>query len=277
LPSPGFLATLEHGMKTRIGLIVLGLACLGLVIGLVAVKKQAADQQDSDAVRIQQYSNEVASITGQLEEQKQVNTKFEQDLESQKKMFADLTNNFTQVTTALQDTSNHLATTEATMKEEVAKRDARIGELETANQALDRKAVDLSSSITNLTVQIAETKRKLDASEGDKAFLQGELKRLMAEKAELERQFNDLTVLRAQVSKLKQEMNIARRLQWLREGLFASSEQKGAQKLMQGAAAPQYQAKTPKPAYDLNVEVSSDGSVKVIPPLNTSTNSTPAK
>ena len=35
-----------------------------------------------------------------------------------------------------------------------------------------------------------------------------ELKRLMAEKAELERQFNDLAVLRAQVSKLKEELSI---------------------------------------------------------------------
>ena len=56
----------------------------------------------------------------------------------------------------------------------------------------------------------------------------------MAEKAELERQFNDLAVLRAQVSKLKEELSVARRLEWIRQGLFASTEQRGAQKLMQG-------------------------------------------
>jgi hypothetical protein len=49
---------------------------------------------------------------------------------------------------------------------------------------------------------------------------------MMTEKAELERQFNDLTVLRAQVAKLKQELKVARRLEWIRQGLFASSEQK---------------------------------------------------
>ena len=87
----------------------------------------------------------------------------------------------------------------------------------------------------------------------------------MAEKAELEKQFNDLTVLRAQVSKLKEELSVARRLEWIRQGLFASTDQRGAQKLMQGAAATP--AKAPKPTYDLNVEVSADGSVKVIPPL----------
>jgi len=49
---------------------------------------------------------------------------------------------------------------------------------------------------------------------------------------------------------------------------------------MQGGSAQQAQAKAPKPAYDLNVEVSSDGSVKVIPPLSSrpdATNAPPAK
>ena len=103
---------------------------------------------------------------------------------------------------------------------------------------------------------------------------------MMAEKAELERQFNDLAVLRAQVSKLKQELSIARRLEWIRRGLFASSEQKGAQKLMQGASAPAGPPAVARPAYDLNVEVGADGSVKVIPPLNSrpeASNSVPAK
>lgn len=263
-------------MKQRIGLIILVLVCLGLAIGLVTIKKQATDLQEKDGLRIEHYSNEVANVNYQLEQQKQVNANFEKDLETERKALADLTNNFSQVSANLSETSNHLVKSELTLKEEVAKRDARINELETANQALDQKAIDLSTSITNLTLQISDTQRKLAASEGDKSFLEGELKRLMAEKTELERQFNDLTVLRAQVSKLKQELNIARRLQWIRDGLFAANEQKGAQKLLQGSAAPQGVVKAPKPAYDLNVEVSSDGSVKVIPPLKTGTNAAPA-
>jgi hypothetical protein len=88
----------------------------------------------------------------------------------------------------------------------------------------------------------------------------------MAEKAELERQFNDLEVLRAQVKRLKEELNVARRLEWIRKGLFPAGEQKGASLLMQGANAPKKPAK-PQDNYDLNVEVSADGSVKVIPPI----------
>jgi hypothetical protein len=58
-------------------------------------------------------------------------------------------------------------------------------------------------------------------------------------------------------------MIIARRLEWTRQGVFANSEQKGAQKLMQGLAA--QGPKASRGNYDLNVEVSSDGSVRVIP------------
>jgi hypothetical protein len=86
----------------------------------------------------------------------------------------------------------------------------------------------------------------------------------MAEKADLERQFNDLTVLRAQVAKLKDELNVARRLDWIRRGLFAASDEKGATKLMRTVANP---PKTPPGNYDLNVEVHSDGTTKVIPPV----------
>ena len=113
---------------------------------------------------------------------------------------------------------------------------------------------------------------------GDVAFDSNEVKRLIADKKELERQFSDLNILRARVAQLKEEMNVARRIEWAKQGLFATTEQKGAQKLIQGLATPQAQAKAPKPTYDLNVEVSADGSVRVIPPVTNSaaTTSPPA-
>jgi chromosome segregation ATPase len=270
-------------MKNRIGIIVLGLLCLGLVIAVITIRNNAVEQKRTDSEAILGFSNKWVETSTKFEDQRQVNAEMEKDLDTRKKAILDLTNNYTTVSSNLSETAENLAKSEASLKtsqEELAKRDSRIAELETQNQVLDKKAVDLGLSITNLTFQIADTEKKLAASEGDKAFLQKELQRMMAEKAELERQFNDLTVLRAQVSKLKQELNIARRLEWIRQGLFASSEQKGAQKLMQGMGASPSPAKTPRPVYDLNVEVGADGSVKVIPPAGSrseSTNSAPAK
>jgi chromosome segregation ATPase len=197
-----------------------------------------------------------------------VNDELSKDREKRIKEFQSLTNKYVESLATIAQVSSNLAQTEAALKtsqEETAKRDAKIAGLEAQNQALDKQAIDLSTAITNLTTQIEDTKRKLATSEGEKGFLEKELKRLMGEKAELEKQFNDLTVLRAQVTKLKEELSVARRLEWIRQGLFASNEQKGAQRLMQGANATPIKA--PKTSYDLNVEVGSDGSVKVIPAL----------
>jgi hypothetical protein len=262
---------LEHIMKNRIGVIalVLVLICAGLGIALIAIKRQAASEQLDFAVKSGALSNSWMETRELLDRQKQVNTDLESDRDKRIKEAEALTNKYVESLATIAQVSNNLVKTEVALKasqEETVKRDAKIAELEAQNQALDKQAVDLSTAITNLTTQIAETKRKLATSEGEKGFLEKELKRLMAEKSELERQFNDLAVLRAQVSKLKEELSVARRLEWIRQGLFASTDQKGAQKLMQGPAASQ-QPKAPKPSYDLNVEVSADGSVKVIPPL----------
>jgi uncharacterized protein (DUF3084 family) len=259
-------------MKKRIGAIILVVICLCLGIVLVVVRKHAVQEKLERDEKINSLSNSLNLATSKLSEEAQRSTAFEKDLTETKKAFSELTNTFKQVSANLSQASTDLAKAEAALKakeEEVKKRDAKIADLESQNQTLDKRALELGSSITNLTGQIEDTKRKLAASEGDKALLETNLKRLIAEKAELERQFNDITVMRAQVAKLKQELTIARRLDWIRLGLFASGEQKGAQKLMQGVNPLSILARTPKPNYDLNVEVSSDGTVKVIPPPGT--------
>ena len=121
-------------------------------------------------------------------------------------------------------------------------------------------------------MKIAATEKKLSTSEGERSFLEKELKRMMAEKSELERQFNDLAVLRAQVSKIKEEMAVKRRIEWTREGVFANADKKGAERLMLLANPP---PAAPKPNYDLNVEVHADGSVTRGPVLTNGPAATP--
>ncbi len=256
-------------MKKRIGVITLVLICLCLGGVLIAIKKQAVQEQRARADEINSLSNNLVLTKSKLGEEVQRSTTFEKDLAESKRAFSDLTNTFSQVSANLSQASTDLAKTEAALKakeEEVKKRDTKITDLESQNQTLDKRALELGASITNLTVQIDDTKRKLAASEGDRAVLETTLKRLIAEKAELERQFNDITILRGQVAKLKEELTIARRLDWIRMGLFASGEQKGAQKLVEGINPLRLLSRAPKPNYDLNVEVGSDGTVKVVPP-----------
>jgi hypothetical protein len=93
------------------------------------------------------------------------------------------------------------------------------------------------------------------------------LQKQLAAKAELEHKFNDLDELRGQVKKIKDEMFATRRLLMMKNDV---SNKHGAEMLItrtppsNGTNAPAH--KTPS-SYDLNVEIGSDGSVKVIPPL----------
>ena len=261
-------------MNNRIGIIILLLLCLGLGVAIMTVKKHASDQHQKDTAQIETASNQVVKVNADLDDQKKVNVTLEKDLDAKKKDYekslGDLTNNLTEVSANLEKTEANLRTAAKEIKE----RDTKISDLESQNQALDKKAETLSGEISKLTAQIDDTKHKLAASEGDKALLQKELQRLIADKTELERQFSDLTVLRAQVAKLKADAAIARRLEWSRQGILASAEEKGAQRLMQGLAA--VQPKPARPNYDLNVEVSADGSLRVVPPLTNNPSINPA-
>jgi chromosome segregation ATPase len=256
-------------MKTKIFIAVLLVIAIGLCIGLISVKNQAEEQHKQYADQIAIASNQLSETSLKLEEQKQTNLNLTNDLAARRDDIAKYSNSLTEV-------KGNLAKTEADLaaqKAETAKRDARIADLEAQTNALDKQAIDLKTSIGNLETQITDTQKKLDAAQGDKAFLQGELKRLIAEKTELENRFQDLVVLRAQVKKLKDELSLSRRLQWIREGVFARENEKGAQRLMQGEGSqPVVASVGPAPppgtnALDLNVEVNSDGSVKVIAPL----------
>ncbi len=144
---------------------------------------------------------------------------------------------------------------------EVQKQAARITELETQRTGLAQKMEDLQGSIASLETQIAETKKKLAASEGDRQELLAQLKRLESEKSDLVAQFNNISALRTQLAKLKEEAAIAQRLAWIRGGLYANQEKKGAQRLLVDGSE-----KKDKPDNRLNVEVEQNGGARVVTP-----------
>jgi hypothetical protein len=119
-----------------------------------------------------------------------------------------------------------------------------------------------------LNTQIAETQQKLIASGTANAYLQQELQRQMAQKAELEHKFNDLDELRQQVKKIKTDLFTARRLQFMKNDI---SGKKGAE-LLVNPNVPAAKTTGASANNGLNVEIGSDGSVRVIPPLVAPTN-----
>ncbi len=131
--------------------MILVLVCVGLGIALIAIKSQAVKEERDFTEKNVALSNNLVQAHDELDRQKQANALLESDREERRKAFDALTNNYTQVLTSLVQVSNDLVKTETTLKEETAKRDAKIADLELQNQALDKQAADLSQSITNLT------------------------------------------------------------------------------------------------------------------------------
>lgn len=245
-------------MKGRVALVILLLVCVGLGIGLLMRHNQALHEAQVAQAEITTLSNSVKQTQEQVNELKSVNMTLETNLFGRTRELETVSNNLITVSATLAKTEAEAKAAAEAAAAEMAKRDARIAELEGQNDDMTKKMTELNTSLTSLEQQIAATEKKLAASEGDREFLLRELKRLQTEKAELEKQFNDLAVLREQVRKLKDELSIARRLEWIRRGIYGSTAQKGAEGLMKAPAQPQAGTNA-----DLNVELKQGGGVKI--------------
>jgi len=242
-------------MKTRLGVVLLVVVCAGMVVGLIVEKNHADTQQKRDSDIILEFSNQLASANMNLDGLRQVNLILTNDLVAAQQTLTVLSNQYVATSVSLSNTTTALKTAQD-----------QIADLESQNQALDQQVVNMTNTINNLSAQIAGTQMKLVESETNNAFLESELKRQVAERAELERKFNNLSQVRAQVRKLRNDLLIARRLEWMRAGTDPTQQHKGAQMLM--ARAPATNRVVGPAHYDLNVEVNSDGSVQVVPTTN---------
>lgn len=232
---------------------------LGLGGGLIYRHNEAIKQKREDFGVKNELTNQIEQTQKKYEEQEQLTMVLQTNLLTQKSELNQTSNQLVKLMLDLNKTQKEAQAAAEAAKAEMAKRDAKINELEAQNDQLDKQAIDMKAAINNLEKSIAETEKQLAASEGDREFLLKELKRLQTEKAELERQFNDLSALRTQVAKLKEELSIARRLEWIRMGIYGMQTQKGAEKLMQAAA--NQSTGTP---YNLNVELKQDGTATII-------------
>jgi chromosome segregation ATPase len=254
-------------MKIKVVIVILAVVCIGLGIALFATKKQADDQHVADVTSIVDFSNQVVTASKHLDELGQVNLTLSNDLTSSQQQLSLNAEQLAQLSNSLAAANSTLADTRSSLvsaQELVTNLNTRIADLEAQNKVLDQQATSLSNTLAQLSAQIEETKNQLAISETNGAFLQIELQKQLAQKAELEHKFNDLDELRAQVKKVKDEMFIARRLQLMKND---NGGKKGAELLLHPNSTTNAPASKLPANYDLNVEVGSDGSVKVIPPM----------
>jgi len=248
----------HHGptMNSKPAIVVLIVLCLGLVGGLLYRHNSAVTQKRADEARIQDLSEQWSDTSSKLTSQVETNSALAADVEAKKRELQKTLSELDATRTTLAKTATEYSTTKEQLeaaRADLAKREARVLELENQNVALDKQAVEMKSAITDLEGQISETQKKLAASEGDREFLLKELQRLQAEKAELERRFNDLVALREQVKLLKEELAISRRLEWIRKGLYGTMPKRAGELMQGGIARPEPEAAQTN--VDLNVEI----------------------
>lgn len=251
-------------MKNKIILVILAVVCVGLLIGLFAIKKQGEEQHSTDMNSIVDFSNQVVNAGSQINDLKQVNLALTNDLASSRQQFLDVSNNLVTTAATLATSQSDLAGAQS----QITNLNTRVADLEFQNKTLDERVNELTNTIAQLNSQITDTQQKLVASGNANAYLQQELQRQMAQKAELEHKFNDLDELRQQVKKIKNDLFTARRLQFMKNDV---SQKKGSELLVQRNTPPT-NSPAGLPGNGLNVEIGSDGSVRVIPPLGTPTN-----
>jgi len=234
-------------MNTKWIALALVLVSAGLGFGLYQMNQRATVERQAAAEVAAGLSNQWMSATQKLSEEQKVNTRLNSDLSAKIEELGVYSNRWTFVAGELNRTAAEAKTAAAEAKAEIERRDKQISGLENEKDELGKKMNDLTGQIDTLGGQIRETERKLAASEGDRAFLQVELKRLLTEKAELERKFADLAVLREQVKKLKEELSIARRVEMIRRGLFGVETKGGATLLNSGIKRPAAEVEAARP------------------------------
>ena len=282
-------------MKAKLTIVALLFLSIGLGVALFLLYKIRDEEQVKADQRRIELQTDRDKIRTTLEEQRKVNYSLESALtnrvEETKSLSLNLTNvvtNLTVTASNLVDTKAKLAvtetklakveteakTTEATLaatkialtalekskQEELAQRDAKLAQLETNKDELTKQVGVLTGNLTKLNAQIADAERRLTVSEGDREFLLKELKRLQADKANLERQLNDLEFLRDQINHLKAELSIAKRLDWIRRGLLGGETKKGGQILVEG-----FNRGGTNAAPRLDVEIRRDGTAVPAP------------
>jgi DNA repair exonuclease SbcCD ATPase subunit len=249
-------------MNTKIAVAILAVACLGFAVAMVVLKHQAEAQQVTNASTTSDFSNQIVKANVTIEDLNQANLNLRSDLATNREMSLALSNQLVETAGTLTSTASSLQSAQ----QQITNLNEHVADLEAQNLVLDQRASSLSNTIASLDTQITFTQMKLAASQTNNEFLNNELKQQVAQRAELEHKFNDLAEVRAQVRKLRDDLFIARRLEWMREGVDPTKMLKGGQLLMQRAPVSNAAPAAASPSYNLNVEVGSDGSVHVAPP-----------
>lgn len=251
-------------MNKNLVTIILLIACAGLAVALIVARNAERASEITKTNTILDFSNQLTTARDQITSLSQVNLVLTNDLATSHKESEALSNQLSDV-----------KLTAAQEQQQLVDLTNQLVELEQRNQELDQHAAELTNQLAQLNDQISATELKLSQAQTNNVYLESELKKQVAERTVLEQKFNDLSQMRAQVRKLRDDALIATRLKWIKEGTDPSQQMRGAQALMQHNPPPAVAAAQQAPSSDLNVEVESGGAIRVLPPTTLTVTNSP--
>lgn len=254
-------------MQQKSATVVLAIICVALLAVVVFQYKGALTERREYIAALEYVSNQWNEVKAKLASVTEENNTLTAKLNAKTAELQATSLRLAQTEAALQATNIVLRTVQQQLEKaraDINERDSRISQLESQYAELDKEANEMKTAIGELQAKIAETEQKLARSEGDREFLLKELKRLQAEKADLERKFNDLVALREQYKKLKEELAVFRRIELIRKGLYGQTK-KGAELLQSGLARTVPAVARAGTNIGLEVEIRRDGSATILP------------
>lgn len=251
-------------MNSKAPVVVLVVLCLALLAALVVRHNKAVQDKRADQQRILQLSNEWSSARARLDELEAVNNTLRSDRDTTRATLDRTAAQLAQMRETLAETERKVQEATQTLQEKAAELDrleARAKDLESQNAGLEKQAAEMRQAISALEGQIADTRKRLATAEEDRDFLLNELLRLQREKTTLETRLSDINALRAQITRIREELAESRRLEALRRSLYGPATIKGGELLQRGVRR-EGEIKTP----DLEVEIRREGGSRILTP-----------
>lgn len=169
------------------------IVCVMLVASLILIKRNDNTQHQTDVGTIADFSNRLDMAQTQIAICNGTILTLSNNLNQSQSASLTFSNQWAEAQSAVMIASGQLTNL-----------NQHLAELETENQALGGHVMELTNQTMNLMKQNALTEASLEQANKDYALLENRLRRDVAERILVERKFNNLTELQAQMQNLKQ-------------------------------------------------------------------------
>lgn len=180
--------------------IVLGIVCVVLAVAFYLTKQGDDTQHAADVSSFTDVSNQLTTAHLQIADYQGAVLSLSNNLDASQSGWLALSNQLVDAKSA-----------QALEAEQITNLNAKVTETEAANQTLEQHAMELTNQAASLTQQLAATKASLDGTNqalvqanNDYGLLERRFRMNVAERVVVERKFNNLRELQAQMKRVKQ-------------------------------------------------------------------------